>query len=196
MDAAIEAFGKLVDYEVGEVTAAATFYMAEVYSNFSRSLVESERPAGLSAADLQKYEDALEEEAFPFEEKAIAGPREEPRADARRHLQRVDGEEPRAPRGARSPGATRSPRSAAGSSVRSTATCTASPSGPRSRSTAPQRRPRANRHAAAAIAPTASTSQTALFEHDHYPGVARAHHVLMLDRWCWRAARCRGSWPR
>ncbi len=71
MDAAIEAFGNLVAYEVGEVTAAATFYMAEVYSNFSRSLVESERPAGLSAADLQKYEDAIEEEAFPFEEKAI-----------------------------------------------------------------------------------------------------------------------------
>jgi tetratricopeptide (TPR) repeat protein len=71
MDAAIQAFGGLVAYEVGEVTAAATFYMAEIYSNFSRSLVESERPAGLAAAALQDYEDALEEEAFPFEEKAI-----------------------------------------------------------------------------------------------------------------------------
>ncbi len=71
MDAAIEAFGNLVAYEVGEVTAAATFYMAEVYSNFSRSLAESERPAGLSAAELQEYELALEEEAFPLEEKAI-----------------------------------------------------------------------------------------------------------------------------
>jgi tetratricopeptide (TPR) repeat protein len=72
MDAALGAFGNLVAYEVGEVTAAATFYMAEVYSNFSRSLVESERPAGLSAGDLQDYELALEEEAFPLEEKAIA----------------------------------------------------------------------------------------------------------------------------
>jgi hypothetical protein len=72
MDAALEAFGKLVAYEVGEVTAAATFYMAEVYSNFSRSLVESERPLGLEASDLQDYELALEEEAFPLEEKAIA----------------------------------------------------------------------------------------------------------------------------
>jgi len=71
MDTAIEAFGNLVGYEVGEVTAAATFYMAEVYSNFSRALVESERPAGLNAANLQKYEDAIEEEAFPLEEKAI-----------------------------------------------------------------------------------------------------------------------------
>jgi tetratricopeptide (TPR) repeat protein len=72
MDAAIAAFGGLVAYEVGEVTAAATFYMAEVYSNFSRSLVESERPAGLDVAAMQDYELALEEEAFPFEEKAIA----------------------------------------------------------------------------------------------------------------------------
>jgi len=71
MDVATAAFGNLVAYEVGEVTAAATFYMAEVYSNFSRSLVESERPAGLNAAKLQDYELALEEEAFPLEEKGI-----------------------------------------------------------------------------------------------------------------------------
>ena len=71
MDVAIEAFGNLVAYEVGDVTAAATFYMAEVYSNLSRSLVESERPAGLNAAGLQDYELALEEEAFPLEEKGI-----------------------------------------------------------------------------------------------------------------------------
>jgi len=71
MDSATEAFGNLVGYEVGEVTAAATFYMAEIYSNFSRSLTESERPAGLTGAALQKYQDAIEEEAFPLEEKAI-----------------------------------------------------------------------------------------------------------------------------
>jgi hypothetical protein len=72
MDAATTAFGNLVGYEVGEVTAAATFYMAEIYSNFSSSLTDSERPAGLNGAALQKYEDAIEEEAFPLEEKAIA----------------------------------------------------------------------------------------------------------------------------
>jgi tetratricopeptide (TPR) repeat protein len=71
MKTVLETFGGLVAYEVGDVTAAATFYMAEIYSNFSRSLTESERPAGLAAAALQKYEDQLEEEAFPFEEKAI-----------------------------------------------------------------------------------------------------------------------------
>jgi len=37
----------------------------------SRSLTESERPAELQGADLQAYESALDEQAFPFEEKAI-----------------------------------------------------------------------------------------------------------------------------
>ena len=44
MDATIGALGRLVEYEITEVTAAATYYMAETYYNFSRSLAESERP--------------------------------------------------------------------------------------------------------------------------------------------------------
>jgi hypothetical protein len=71
MDAAIDAMNGLVSYEIGDVTAAATYYIAETYFNFSRSLAESERPTGLSPAELQQYEQALDEEAFPFEEKAI-----------------------------------------------------------------------------------------------------------------------------
>ena len=71
MDAALAAFESLIEYEVGEVTTAATFHMAEIYSSFSGSLLDSERPTGLSAAELAEYEDVLEEEAFPFEERAI-----------------------------------------------------------------------------------------------------------------------------
>jgi len=71
MDAALAAFARLADYEVGEVTAAATFYIAECYRDFSEALLASERPANVSQAELQEYELALEEEAFPFEEKAI-----------------------------------------------------------------------------------------------------------------------------
>ena len=71
MNVTIDAMGKLVDYEIAGVTAAATFYIAETYSDFSRSLVESERPSDLKPADLEEYEMALDEEAFPFEEKAI-----------------------------------------------------------------------------------------------------------------------------
>ena len=70
-DAALAALERLVDYEVGEVTAAATFYVAEVYAEFSRSLLESERPPGLGESELRDYEAVLDEEAFPFEERAI-----------------------------------------------------------------------------------------------------------------------------
>jgi tetratricopeptide (TPR) repeat protein len=71
MDAALQAFEDLVAYEVADVTTAATFHMAEIYSNFGRSLLDSERPTGLNAAELAEYEDVLEEQAFPFEERAI-----------------------------------------------------------------------------------------------------------------------------
>ncbi|MBI1920969.1 MAG: tetratricopeptide repeat protein [Geobacter sp.] len=66
-----QAFNKLVDYEVGEVTAAATFYLADIYAHFSKSLTESERPDGLNAQEMQEFELAIEEQAYPFEEKAI-----------------------------------------------------------------------------------------------------------------------------
>ncbi len=72
MKSALDAFGKLANYEVGDVTAAATYYLAEIYYNFNRSLTESERPDNLDAAAREQYELAIEEQAYPFEEKAIA----------------------------------------------------------------------------------------------------------------------------
>jgi tetratricopeptide (TPR) repeat protein len=71
MNNTIAALGRLVDYEIDEVTAAATYYMAETYSNFSRSLLESEQPADLKPEDVEAFKNELDEAAFPFEEKAI-----------------------------------------------------------------------------------------------------------------------------
>jgi tetratricopeptide (TPR) repeat protein len=71
MDTAMQAFEVLVDYEVADVTAAATYYIAEIYQEFSTSLLESERPAGLTDAEKLDYEMVIEEEAYPFEERAI-----------------------------------------------------------------------------------------------------------------------------
>ncbi|MGD8940756.1 MAG: tetratricopeptide repeat protein [Gammaproteobacteria bacterium] len=67
----VTSYSKLVDYQVADVTAASTFYIAEIYYNFSRALMESERPEGLSALELEEFNLALEDQAFPFEEKAI-----------------------------------------------------------------------------------------------------------------------------
>jgi tetratricopeptide (TPR) repeat protein len=72
VDAAIGAMDQLLAYEIADVTAAATYYMAETYLEFSRALAASERPTDLSPENLKEYEEALEAEAFPFEEKAIA----------------------------------------------------------------------------------------------------------------------------
>ena len=72
MKVATQEFGQLLEYEVAEVTAAATFYLAEIYAHFSIALLESERPEDLSPLELEEYELAIEEQAYPFEERAIA----------------------------------------------------------------------------------------------------------------------------
>jgi tetratricopeptide (TPR) repeat protein len=72
MEAATRKFTKLLDYEVGEVTAGATYYLAEIYANFSKALLKSERPEGLGPVEMEQYNLAIEEQAYPFEDKAIA----------------------------------------------------------------------------------------------------------------------------
>jgi len=71
MKEATQEFSRLVDYEFGEITAAATFYLAEIYAHFSNALMTSERPEGLNPSEREAYELAIEEQAYPFEERAI-----------------------------------------------------------------------------------------------------------------------------
>lgn len=68
---ALTAYGKAADYGVAEVTTAATYETAELYNALSRALYESQRPAGLGKEELAQYNVLLEEQAYPFEEKAI-----------------------------------------------------------------------------------------------------------------------------
>jgi TolA-binding protein len=67
----LKRYNTLVDYHVGDVTAAATYYIAETYYHFSRALMESERPRKLSELELEEYNLMIEEQAYPFEEKGI-----------------------------------------------------------------------------------------------------------------------------
>ena len=60
------------DYNVAAVTTAATWELGRLYEDFSRALRESERPRRLSALEREQYDLLLEEQVFPFEEKAIA----------------------------------------------------------------------------------------------------------------------------
>lgn len=71
MEGVISAYTGAAEYGVAEVTTAATFRLGEVYEQFSADLMDSDRPTDLEADALEQYEILLEEQAFPFEEKAI-----------------------------------------------------------------------------------------------------------------------------
>ena len=72
MEEVLKAYATAADYGVAEVSTAATYHTAEVYHEFGQSLMSSERPKGLSGDELEQYNVLLEEQSFPFEEKAIA----------------------------------------------------------------------------------------------------------------------------
>ncbi len=72
MEEALAAYTQAADYGVAEVTTAANYEIAELYHGLSRDLLESQRPAELSPDELEQYDILLEEQAFPFEEEAIA----------------------------------------------------------------------------------------------------------------------------
>jgi TolA-binding protein len=71
MEDVIKVYTDAADYGVAEVTTAATYRLGEVYEQFSSDLMDSERPANLDAAAMEQYELLLEEQMYPFEEKAI-----------------------------------------------------------------------------------------------------------------------------
>lgn len=71
MESVIDAYGRAADYGVAEVTTAATFYLGETYRQMGADLMQSERPGDLDALALEQYELLLDEQAYPFEERAI-----------------------------------------------------------------------------------------------------------------------------
>ena len=70
MEEVMKAYGAASEYGVAEVTTAATYHTAALYRDFGRALMGSQRPKKLSKAELEQYNVMLEEQAFPFEEKA------------------------------------------------------------------------------------------------------------------------------
>ncbi len=71
MQQSIAAYTQALDYQVEEVTTEATYQIAEIYHSFANALLDSQRPWGLDEEQLEEYELLLEEQAYPFEEKAI-----------------------------------------------------------------------------------------------------------------------------
>jgi TolA-binding protein len=71
MEVALKAYAAAADYGIAEVSTAATYQTAELYRDFGKALMTSQRPKGLKKDELEQYNVMLEEQAFPFEEKAI-----------------------------------------------------------------------------------------------------------------------------
>ena len=71
MEEVLKAYAVATDYGVADVTTASTFHIAALYQDFGKAMLTSQRPKKLSKAELEQYNVMLEEQAFPFEEKAI-----------------------------------------------------------------------------------------------------------------------------
>lgn len=65
-------YEKSAEYGIGEFAAKATYNIADLYYQFFKALMNSERPEGLTALEQDEYMFMLEDQAIPFEDQAIA----------------------------------------------------------------------------------------------------------------------------
>ena len=72
MKETMAAYQAIAGYGVAEFATLAGFRMGDLYAQLSRDLMASERPASLSDMEREQYDLLLEEQAYPFEENAIA----------------------------------------------------------------------------------------------------------------------------
>ena len=71
MEKVLEAYAEASADGAAEAVTAATFHTAALYQDFGKALLGSQRPRNLKKVELEQYNVLLEEQAFPFEEKAI-----------------------------------------------------------------------------------------------------------------------------
>jgi tetratricopeptide (TPR) repeat protein len=71
MEKSLKVFSAMLDYGVADVTAAATYRIADTYYDLTQAILKSDRPRNLNKLELEQYDILLEEQAYPFEEKAI-----------------------------------------------------------------------------------------------------------------------------
>lgn len=71
MQNAVRLFGRAASYGHEDFVTQSTLSIAEIYQSFAKALLESERPDNLNEEQLEQYEILLEDQAFPFDDKAI-----------------------------------------------------------------------------------------------------------------------------
>jgi len=71
MEVLLKAYADASADGAAEAVTAATFHTAALYQDFGKAMIGSQRPRNLKKIELEQYNVLLEEQAFPFEEKAI-----------------------------------------------------------------------------------------------------------------------------
>jgi len=71
LDKALKAQQQVLEFKVADFTTRANFTIGEIYLQLAQDLLDSERPDNLNMLELEQYDILLEEQAYPFEEKAI-----------------------------------------------------------------------------------------------------------------------------
>ncbi len=71
METAIDSLARAASYGFADITTVAGHELGDLYRHFAHALMKSEKPKGLSGDVLEEYALLLEEQAYPFEEKAI-----------------------------------------------------------------------------------------------------------------------------
>ena len=71
MQASVNYYARASSYGVAQTATEATYAIATIYNDFSQALLTSEVPKHLNDDEKEQYLFLLEDQAFPFEEKAI-----------------------------------------------------------------------------------------------------------------------------
>lgn len=71
METAMKRLDATLEYKIAEFSTSANYAVGQVYAQLAKDLMNSERPKGLNALELEQYDILLEEQAYPFEEQAI-----------------------------------------------------------------------------------------------------------------------------
>ena len=69
---ALKGYAVAAEYGVADVSTAATFHTAALYQDFGKAMLNSQRPKALKKkVEIEQYNLMLEDQAQPFEDKAI-----------------------------------------------------------------------------------------------------------------------------
>ena len=71
LEVSVAAYTRVENYAVEKYALLSTQRKAQIYADFAKAIMDSDRPAGLDDLALEEYEILLEDQAYPFEEQAV-----------------------------------------------------------------------------------------------------------------------------